>query len=615
MAAKPAKAKLWYFTGLTAILLSLALSDSLDRLDYAAADPLMRAHAASRKPPSDIVIVAIDQKSLEDLNLEAGSWPWPRAMHAELIDGLQAFGPRLIAFDLLFNESDAFRPDSDAAFRAIAQEHSNLYFASLLLPDGNQAPLAKLPTSFNAVASAQADEAASATLLMPLVLAPENWRGGLINFEADSDGIGRHARIRHRISGWSLPGFAAQIANDQQSGLPESDRIRLNWYGEAPQTISFSDLIEDLGKDSPKIAPGLKDKTVLVAATASGLNDFRPTPLGTQTLGGQILTTAIANLRQDDWIRDLPVRWPLLIGLPLIVLLIFHKQREPLRIGIILIALSLTLLGLSYYALRWNYFFGVGAALTLAWLSFGFLSIQAHLAERRERQATISLFSRFLDRRVVDDLISSGELSREQKPQSREVTVLFSDIRDFTRISESRSPEAVVELLNRYFTRQVEVIFKHGGTLDKFIGDAIMAFWNAPSTQVDHADRALMAALDMLEVLKSFRCELAEIDPSLNDFDIGIGIHSGPAVVGFLGSDSRIEYTVIGDSVNLGSRIEGATKGVCRLLISQATLSACRNPEYIAFTPMGRFDIKGRIEPVDLFEVTLSQQTQGTDHG
>ena len=175
--------------------------------------------------------------------------------------------------------------------------------------------------------------------------------------------------------------------------------------------------------------------------------------------------------------------------------------------------------------------------------------------------------------------------------------MLFSDIRGFTTLSESRTPEQVVTLLNRYFDLQVAAIFEQGGTLDKFIGDAIMAFWNAPLSAPDHAVRAVRAALAMSRSLEVFRQELGEFG---QHFDIGIGIHTGPAVVGFLGSSQRLDYTAIGDTVNLGSRIEGETKGVARILVSEATRNACGN--VFTFIDHGEVTVKGRSQPVRLFE-------------
>jgi adenylate cyclase len=586
-------------------ILALQASGLLDRIDHRVGDSFLALHANTRTPPDDIVLIAIDQKSLEAMNDVAGSWPWPRAIHGELIDGLARFSPKAIGFDILFNEADSFRPDSDAVLRDIARTHNNLFFPSLLLADGNGAPLKDLPASMGVRRAPHANDNASAPLLVPLVLDPANWQGGLINFEKDSDQRGRHARLFRRVHGWELPGLSASMVRHTGTALPTTETIRLHWYGRAPRTISYSDLFNDLSSATPVLAPTLKNSLVIVGATAPGLNDFRPTPLGALTPGAEVLTTAIANLRHDDWLRDWPVRWPLLLLLLTGLVWAFARRHSPLRTGVALSALTLLLLGGSYAALSLNAYAPIGATLALAWLAYGLLTLEALWQERREREAAVMLFRRFLDPRVVDDLVKTGELSREKKPEARTITILFSDIRGFTTLSESRSPEAVVELLNRYFTQQVDVIFRHGGTLDKFIGDAIMAFWNAPTENPHHAEQAVAAALDMARALDEFKRELAKTDGSLDDFDIGIGVHTGPAVVGFLGSDDRLDYTAIGDTVNLASRIEGCTKGIARVLVSGATREACGSDSPFNFANHGQFHVKGREQGVDLFEPIL----------
>ena len=182
--------------------------------------------------------------------------------------------------------------------------------------------------------------------------------------------------------------------------------------------------------------------------------------------------------------------------------------------------------------------------------------------------------------------------------QKRDITVLFSDIRGFTTLSERRNPQQVVDLLNRYFSLQVEVIFRHGGTLDKYIGDAIMAFWGAPVDQPDHARRALAAARDMEKALLNFKTALGDEG---KDFDVGIGLCSGDAVVGAIGAPAhRLAYTVIGDTVNTASRIEGATKGRARILVSEATVRAVGDAA--RFVDHGWVALKGKEDKVHLYE-------------
>ncbi len=583
----------------------LWLAGGLDRADRALGDQLVLQHSHTRSPPDDIVLVAIDQKSLEGLNEEAGAWPWPRVIHGELVDKLAPFKPRAVAFDIMFNEADTVQPDSDQALKDIARTQANLFFASTRLADGNATPIDQLPPSMGLERTATTTDMVPPTLLLPHVLDKVNWQGGLITFETDGDGTGRHHRIWTDLGGWRMPSMAASMARFAGTPLPDRDRFRLNWFREAPRTIAFSDLWHDVNQKTPVIAPTLEGRFVVVGVTAPGLNDMRPTPLGVQTDGVLVITTALANLRTGDWLRDVPTRWPLALALSGLIAFAFRRRHSPFYIGMALGAASVAILAGAYFALRLEQYLPVGAALMLAWIAFGLFTVQAQWLERREREVTVGIFGRFLDPRVVQTLVDAGELSRDSKPEAREITILFSDIRGFTTLSETRTPEQVVDLLNRYFTRQVEVIFRHGGTLDKFIGDAVMAFWNAPTPSEGHAEKAVAAAIEMTQALDDFKRELQAGNEGLGDFDVGIGLHTGPAVVGFLGSDTRMEYTAIGDTVNLGSRIEGATKGVARVLVSGATRSACGPESRFHFVHRGQFHVKGREQPVELYEPLL----------
>ena len=587
---------------LAVLALALQLSGLLERTDNRLGDWLLQAHAASRQPPDDIVVLAIDQRSLDELNDIAGSWPWPRSVHGELLAALEPHAPAAVAFDIMFNEADSFRPDSDQVFREIVAAQDNLFFASLNLVDGNAGPLALLPGSFGAERGEGADPDARATLLLPHVLDERSMRGGLINFEADADGTGRHYRLHRAVDGWRLPYLAATLARFTGATLPGRERVRLHWFGQAPPTIAYSELFKDLEQREPMLAPTLAGKVVLVAATAPGMHENRPTPLGQHTLGVHVIATALANLRAGDWLRDWPARWPLAALLLAGLVLAFHRRASTVHSALGLGAASLAVLGGAWLGLQANVYAPVGAALLLAWLGYGLLTVEAQWLERRQREATVGIFGRFLDPRVVEGLVESGELDRDRKPEAREISILFSDIRGFTTLSETRTPEQVVDLLNRYFSRQVDVIFRHGGTLDQFIGDAIMAFGNAPTETPGHAAKAVAAALDMTLALDEFKRELQANGEGLGEFDIGIGLHSGPAVVGFLGSDSRMEYTAIGDTVNLASRIEGTTKGVARVLVSGATMALCSADPRFEFMYRGEFKVKGREMPVELYE-------------
>jgi adenylate cyclase len=562
-------------------------------------DAMVRAQAARLAPDPEVVLVDIDEKSLAVMEKEAGRWPWPRVVHAELLEGLAAQKPRAIVFDLMFTEQDRFRPRDDAALADAVRRHPNTYFPLLRLPAAGDAKGVRLAElgAIGAVRGKGADPEARVALVPPLVLPPETWRTGLITFAADADGVGRRYLLREVVGGWQIPSLPARVALDLGYPVPDADDLVLAWRGAANAfpRVSYSDLYEDFGRAKrQRPAEEFAGKIVLIGTAATGLQDLRVTPLSSVHPGAEILGTAIENLKNQRFMRVASPWWSMGLVVLLLgaVLVFFRKGLDARIIGAGLAAIT----GLLLYSMWWHagrlLLLPFAAPLAAAWLFYAAGAFAEYLRERRTRLEAVAMFSRFVNPHVVSLLLDQGVQTAR-----REVTLLFSDIRGFTTLSETRSPEQVVELINRYFSLQVDVIWRHGGTLDKYIGDCIMAMWGAPLDDAAHARRAVACALDMADTLQDFKRELGAEDL---DFDVGIGLHSGPAVVGLIGSRKR-EYTAIGDTVNLASRIEGLTKDAKRrILVSKDTAQLCGDA--FEFVSCGTFPVKGRAQPVELFE-------------
>lgn len=591
---------------LAALFAALAFTDfflvEATRVTDQRGGDMLLALSARTRPQSDrVVIVDIDQKSLEDMNDDAGNWPWPRSVHGELIDHIAAQQPQAIVFDILFNEPDVFRPEHDAAFAEAVARNANVWLGMTLNTDGVGAVIERLPPAVGAIPVDRPSAGARAPIMLPLVVAqyPDAMRGGLINFTEDSDGVGRHHALYGERSGWRFPSLAARIATEAGRALPESEQILLNWRS-SWRHVSYSDVYTDsLRRDPQRATDEFRGKIVIVGTAAPGLQDFRLAPLGTSYPGVEILATAIDNLERGDWLREVNRRsmLPLALGLIALLAIGFARNIGAQRLLLAMAGLSIAAITGSWLLLVNGTFVPVFGALTLAWAYYLVATGIAYVEERRRRLRTASMFARFLDARVVADLIDRGEIDYRQQAETREISVLFTDIRGFTALSERTDPQDVVALLNRYFSRQVEVIFAHSGTLDKFIGDAIMAFWGAPVAMDDHARLAVTAALDMSEALAELREDLGALGAEL---EIGIGIHSGNAVVGFIGSGERLDYTIIGDTVNLASRVEGLTKGIARILVTDATRAAAGDA--FDWRDCGIHSVKGRDEGVRLYE-------------
>ena len=572
-------------------------------------DARVARYALNSQPDRDIVIIDIDERSLAALSPAVGRWPWPRSLHAELVEGLQRQQPRAIVFDILFSDPDLPRPEADQYFSEVVRASRNTYFPMLLLT-GRDArhgiPLARYGEQLGITRGPAADPAAHASLVLPLPAMLESGRLGVHNAVGDADGVVRRYPLYHGAGGWRIPSLPARVAVGLGWRLPAGTDIVLNWHGRALDyaRVSYADLYADLQRSKPqRPADEFAGKIVIIGSTAQGLMDVRATPVDGFYPGVEILATSIDNLKNGDPLRPVPVWLPSVLSLALVVALYlaFTHYRYVLRIGAGLLLVTALALVAAYAALRWRYMLPVLPSLVFAWIFYVLAALMEYLRERRTRERAVATFGRFLDPRVVRTLVDRGETTQSLSGKRCEISVLFTDIRGFTTLSENSPPEQVVKLLNAYFTLQSEAVFAQEGTLDKYIGDAIMAFWGAPERQPDHALRAVAAALEMSVRLERFR---EQSGPLGSQLEIGVGVHSGPAMVGFIGAENRQEYTAIGDTVNLASRIEGQTKDICRVLISEDTKRLCEATVDCPydFVDRGSFQVKGRQQPVRLFE-------------
>ncbi|MGZ5781085.1 MAG: adenylate/guanylate cyclase domain-containing protein, partial [Burkholderiaceae bacterium] len=470
--------------------------------------------------------------------------------------------------------------------------------------------LAELGKAFGLAQVGEAN--ARAAIQLPNAIDKSNWRLGLINSIEDADGVLRRYRLYSDVHGWKLPSFPARLAKDLGAPLPEGSDFLMRWSGGLHRHYSYSELYKLLTQERPKLNASdlqqldsmYRNKIIVIGSSAASAFDHHVTPLGANLPGVDILANATDNLKNSRYVRIAPVGLPFILGIVLIaaVAFSFTRRMNPMAVGAALLGLTALTIVIADAAVGHNLFLPLATPLIFAWAWFLFAAIGGYLRERRSREQAVSLFGRFLNPNVVRQIVDQGETVESLSGRNCNITILFSDIRGFTTLSETRTPHEVVTLLNRYFERQVEVVFRHGGTLDKFIGDCIMAFWGAPVDDPEHAQHAVAAALEMQEVLLSFKNELEAEGSNVLDFDVGIGVHTGPAVVGFIGAQRKLDYTAIGDTVNLASRVEGLTKGVARVLVTQDTMLACQSSSKFSFESHGAFPVKGRAAVVELYE-------------
>ncbi len=565
--------------------------------------------AGRRYEPQHVVIAAIDdQTRLEHQDEPLVFWS---PHFARAIAVLRQVGAKVIGLDFLFSVS------------------AESWLKRLKLPESDQSRTYDLPfraqlAAGKTILAAEkiAETQGKAKILLPL---PDYWGSlpeqledvGLVNFFHDPDGvIRRFLTAIPTDAGESWVTFAALLAERAAPGdsariCPPLSRIGFSGPPGTVPRVSFRRLLSPGAESDPQIQ-GLKDKIIIIAYEPTGVQDIHQTPYsrGFMNLSARFMSGPEVHANIAETL--LTGRFPRPVSTPgrLLYLIIglsvgtaaFYKLSP--RQG--LAALGLLAVMVAVFAYLWfrSYWLMPVAAPQLGLLIsyLGVLGLRL-MGEERERTRIRQIFGRYISDEVVEKLLTSGK-QPNLGGEAVTVTVLFSDIRNFTPMSESLAPQEVVELLNSYFSRACEPILEQGGTVDKFIGDAIMAVFGSPAPHPDHARRAITAALAMAAGASDFRAWIAGRFPDRDwqDFQIGIGLHTGEVVVGNVGSPKRFEFTAIGDTVNIASRLESLTKELGWTIVASADTIKAAGPG-VATGGRKKVRVKGRQEPVEVQEV------------
>lgn len=534
-------------------------------------------------PPPEILIVGIDEHSFQDLKR---AWPWPRSYHAQIIRKLKAAGARLIVFDVLFAESN--NAEDDQLFAAAIREAGNVILATT-------------------VEFSESTQIARRILVEPLEPFRQAALGmGLTLVTPDGDGIVRrfhcHLGDSETISEVVVRYFRPNLV------MPNHLCGLIHFTGPPGHinTVSYGRLLEDT---EPSLTAHIRGKIVLigriVAASPTPLADAFYTPFFSNTgqlmSGVEIHGQVIHTLLKRNWGQELTL--PLRLGLYLMVLVLFGyllMRVSPLAAMGVLVGFILVIFGLSFYLfLHWNLWWPpvlLSGGLAVVYAGHIF----AHYwTESREKLWLRQAFGRYVSDSLVEAIIASPE-RLQLGGEEVEVTVLFSDLVNFSSMAENIAPKELIRLLNEYFSTMTEIIYAHKGTVDKFIGDAIMAFWGAPLPIANHAVLACETALEMQAALRPLQ-EGWEAQ-GFPRMAARIGLHTGPAIAGNVGSKKRFNYTVMGDTVNLAARLERANKHYrTEIILSEAT---CRRlGDAFLVRELDLVQVQGRTQPVTIYEL------------
>jgi adenylate cyclase len=621
------------------ILILFSFSNLYKQIEYAAVDLKWHKFYQSAKSDTNIIIIAIDNKSIDYFSSDKYmiNWPWPREFYAFVLDYLKAAGAKTVIFDMLFSQSEIARLEVDA-------ESSNKNFSNSITNNGKvilganaidsttdlkKSNYDKYTLNFENSELFPAEKYPSISLPLP-ILSKGVASIGATGFTYDNDGVCRRAPLIVRIGDKMFPqlAFAAYLYTAKDSVirynkknnvlitkkskifLDKYGNYRIYWYGPGGESklgtyrydsfhAVFLSAIQYKQGMEPQIPfSEYKDKNILICASASGLLDLKATPFTSVAPfpGGEIHATLFDNLLNHHRLRSASV---ILIGVLTFFLLILVSYlfltkdlKYSLSVAVlsVIIVIFINFIVFFKWAINFDFVFPVLGIILISASS----SMYKMLTEGQAKRQIKTIFSRYLDKGVIDLLMKDPD-KIDLAGSEITGTVLFTDLQGFTTYSEKKDPKKVIETLNKYFHIITSIVLKNGGLLDKYTGDGIMAIFGAPIERKDHAKAAC-------EVILAFREQkVNELIPSAKSMiQTRIGISSGDMVVGNLGSEKRMDYTAIGDTVNLSARLEGVNKtyGITNML-SENTWKYVKDDYF--FREIDFIRVKGKDLPIKIF--------------
>jgi adenylate cyclase len=617
-------------------------------------DSYQRLKPRAYDPSSPVVIATIDEKSLDKF----GQWPWSRTTLAQITDRLTELGAAAIAFDIIFAEPDrtspiaiarnlpadpqydaartqlAALPDPDADFAAaLARSPSVLAFAFSDDAALSADPSIEFPYGFSIIGTAEENYVAGkvqgasfAILPLPALMQAAHGMGEVHAGDPDADGVIRRVPLAVAVGNKLYPtlaGDALRVGVGGQTAqvkltrdgfidrmrigeaiVPVNDRGELLLYDTglvAKRYVSLGDLF-DADFDAARIAGHL----VLIGTTVEGLKDTRATPLAPVMPGveihAQILEQIISNHYLTRSYDADQIEQYYLAGFG-VVLLFFLYRRSAIAGTLVLVGALVVTIGASWWQFAdKGYLFDPIYPGLAAVVMFSSGTVVNYLRVEKEKRNVRTAMARYLSP-VLADQVSQHPEQLKLGGELRELTLMFTDIRGFTHISESLDPQALTTLMNSFLTPMTRVIQDREGFIDKYIGDCIMAFWNAPIDVPSHAQKAILAAFDMRDELKRINAMLKETaekeDRAEVELRVGIGLNSGICCVGNMGSEQRLEYSVLGDTVNIASRLESLSPAYgVDLVIGEETASGAAE---FALLELDRVRVKGKVLPIRIY--------------